>query len=257
MTCHLEAHEGENHYKNRNSNLAEIFQGAKTDPNYNLHDATIISHHMFVCGDLNYRIKLDTGDEAAGDGSDKKKDLKKSKTKRVVGKVKKSMAGKALRSSMSKGSEREGDDILNMSTEDINAGYPSAAVSSPTVAANGEEEKTAHEIHFEKAKELVDAEDWKTLNDGDELVSALTKKECLAEFTTLPCNFPPTFKVARCEGYEYNEKRTPSYTDRILWKSADGLKDNVVPFLYEPCPEFITSDHKPIRGGYSVKTNTG
>ena len=256
MTCHLEAHEGENHYKNRNSNLAEIFQGAKTDPNYNLHDATIISHHMFVCGDLNYRIKLDTGDEAAGDG-DKKKDLKKSKTKRVVGKVKKSMAGKALRSSMSKGSEREGDDILNMSTEDINAGYPSAGVSSPTAVANGEEEKTAHEIHFEKAKELVDAEDWKTLNDGDELASALTKKECLAEFTTLPCNFPPTFKVARCEGYEYNEKRTPSYTDRVLWKSADGLKDNVVPFLYEPCPEFITSDHKPIRGGYSVKTNTG
>lgn len=48
-----------------------------------------------------------------------------------------------------------------------------------------------------------------------------------------------------------------SYTDRILWKSADGLKDNVVPFLYEPCPEFITSDHKPIRGGYTLKTNKG
>lgn len=46
-----------------------------------------------------------------------------------------------------------------------------------------------------------------------------------------------------------------SYTDRILWKSADGLADNVVPFLYEPCPDFITSDHKPIRGGYVVKPN--
>lgn len=48
-----------------------------------------------------------------------------------------------------------------------------------------------------------------------------------------------------------------SYTDRILWKSADGLADNVEPILYEPCPGFITSDHKPIRGGYLVKTISG
>jgi len=92
------------------------------------------------------------------------------------------------------------------------------------------------------------------LNDGDELAKALEKNECLVGFKTLPCNFPPTFKVARGEGYQYNEKRTPSYTDRILWKSAAGM-DNVVPFLYEPCPDFITSDHKPIRGGYTLNTN--
>lgn len=46
-----------------------------------------------------------------------------------------------------------------------------------------------------------------------------------------------------------------SYTDRILWKSAEGMVNNVIPFLYEPCPEFITSDHKPIRGGFAVKLN--
>merc|ERR1712194_620031 len=64
-------------------------------------------------------------------------------------------------------------------------------------------------------------------------------------------------KVERGEGYQYIEKRTPSYTDRILWKSAHGMSSNVVPFLYEPCPDFITSDHKPIRGGYALKTNKG
>ena len=64
-------------------------------------------------------------------------------------------------------------------------------------------------VHFAQAKALVDAEDWKTLNDGDELAMALKKKECLVGFTTLPCNFPPTFKVARGEGYQYTEKRTP------------------------------------------------
>jgi len=55
--------------------------------------------------------------------------------------------------------------------------------------------------------------------------------------------------------YEYNEKRTPSYTDRILWHSADGMESNVMPFLYEPTPDFITSDHKPIRGAFAVKMN--
>ena len=46
-----------------------------------------------------------------------------------------------------------------------------------------------------------------------------------------------------------------SYTDRILWKSAEGMANNVIPFLYEPCPDFITSDHKPIRGAFAVKLN--
>lgn len=48
-----------------------------------------------------------------------------------------------------------------------------------------------------------------------------------------------------------------SYTDRILWKSAHGMANDVVPFLYEPCPGFTTSDHKPVRGGYLVKTKKG
>jgi len=190
FTAHLAAHEGEQYYAARNHSIAEIFRGAKTDPNLNFLDAAVLSHHIFVCGDLNYRIRLD--DEVSGSSCPQKKE----------------------------------DD-----------------------GANGS--------HFAQAKALVEAEDWTTLNDGDELQMALTKKECLCGFKTLPCNFPPTFKVARGEGYQYNEKRTPSYTDRILWKSADGMRDNVLPFLYEPCPDFITSDHKPIRGGFTVKLNKG
>eukprot|EP00986_Skeletonema_menzelii_P011715 scaffold6137_cov159-Skeletonema_menzelii.AAC.2 len=33
------------------------------------------------------------------------------------------------------------------------------------------------------------------------------------------------------------------------------MTSNVIPFLYEPCPDFITSDHKPIRGAFAVKLN--
>jgi len=44
-----------------------------------------------------------------------------------------------------------------------------------------------------------------------------------------------------------------SYTDRILWKSLDGIDMNVHPLSYHPCLGFITSDHKPIRGAFTVK----
>ena len=156
MTAHLAAHEGEAYYRSRNSGMARILNGAKTDPNYNLQDASIISHHMFVCGDLNYRTNFGNVSPAARGGGD-------------------------------------GDGV------DVVPSYD--AIVEDALAANGS--------HFDRAKELVDAEDWGALNDGDELNMALRKKECLVGFTTLPCNFPPTFKVAREEGYKYNQKRTP------------------------------------------------
>jgi len=33
------------------------------------------------------------------------------------------------------------------------------------------------------------------------------------------------------------------------------MKEAVTPNTYEPCPDFITSDHKPIRGSFTVKLN--
>jgi len=230
MTAHLEAHEGAAHLQNRNKNLAEIFAGAKTDPHYQMHDATVLSHHMFVCGDLNYRTNF-LGD--GGDDYSTSKDKKKGKRDKMKRGISKAVVSARKLTSPSH-SSNDGNDVAG-------------------ATASKEERGKDNGSHFARAKELVDAEDWKALNEGDELARALEKKDCLVGFETLPCNWPPTFKVARGEGYQYNEKRTPSYTDRILWKSAHGMEDNVVPFLYEPCPDFITSDHKPIRGGYVVK----
>jgi len=75
------------------------------------------------------------------------------------------------------------------------------------------------------------------LNDYDGLGQALTKKECLDGFMMLPCHVPPTFKATRQDGYAYNTKRTHSY--------ADGFESILSPICYCPCPDFITSDHKP------------
>ena len=46
-----------------------------------------------------------------------------------------------------------------------------------------------------------------------------------------------------------------SYTDRILFTSAEHLADKLKPLTYEPCPEFASSDHKPIRGAFAIQLN--
>jgi len=110
-------------------------------------DTTIYSHHMFVCGDLNYRIRF-------------------------------------------------GENSVNTNNNNNDG-------------RNSGEEQPDNGSHFDQALKLVQEEKWDELNAGDELAMALKKKECLVGFETLPCNFPPTFKVAREKGYVYNEKRTP------------------------------------------------
>lgn len=96
---------------------------------------------------------------------------------------------------------------------------------------------------------------WRELNKADELFRALRDKDMAVGFRTLPCYFPPTFKVQRGEGFVYVDNRRPSYTDRILWKCGDLLDSKVVPTAYEPVEQFVTSDHKPIRGAFEIELN--
>lgn len=202
MTCHLEAHEGITHYTNRNKNLAEILNGAKTDPAYNMQDATIISHHMFLCGDLNYRIKFSEYEA-------------KEEKKGIVGGMKKMMKGISFKGGVAApGSPKvEGDKTDAGGRELVAADSPTKTgdeqQAAAAVPAGEKKDEPANGSHFNQAKALVVAEDWKALNGGDELAVALKQKECLVGFSTLPCHWPPTFKVARGEGYQYNEKRTP------------------------------------------------
>jgi hypothetical protein len=56
-------------------------------------------------------------------------------------------------------------------------------------------------------------------------------------------DFPPTFKIDRLTG-TYDEKRIPSYCDRILFKSKDGQGLNQ---LLLASPQNVTSsDHQPV-----------
>jgi hypothetical protein len=108
------------------------------------------------------------------------------------------------------------------------------------------------EQHKQIVRDMVARKDWDALNKIDELQRALKSKECLVGYHTLFCNFPPTFKVERQVGYEYIDKRRPSYTDRILWKTNHGYETKLRPLIYEPIDEFSSSDHKPVRAAFSV-----
>jgi hypothetical protein len=109
--------------------------------------------------------------------------------------------------------------------------------------------------HILASHNLAAEGDWETLNQHDELSRALAEKKCLVGWKTPYCNFDPTFKVARQDGYEYNILRSPSYTDRILYKALDQLEEALQVSLYEPISSFTSSDHKPIRGAFEIQLN--
>lgn len=58
--------------------------------------------------------------------------------------------------------------------------------------------------------------------------------------------FPPTFKVERQAGVQFQHKRTPSYCDRVLWKSMPAREAGLVQTYLGSLPAVSTSDHKPV-----------
>ena len=132
-----------------------------------------------------------------------------------------------------------------------------------------EEQKMAMSIHNEEEykqviHQLIAEKQYDTLNDMDELHRGLYNKDCLVGYETLLCNFPPTFKVERQSGYHYIDKRRPSYTDRILYKSNLSNRNTnttipatatIQPLLYEPIDQFQSSDHKPVRAAFTIQLN--
>ena len=109
--------------------------------------------------------------------------------------------------------------------------------------------------NLEMGHKLAANKDWETLYAADELMKGIRQGEVFHGFATPRCNFNPTFKVTKdMREYKYNPKRTPSYTDRILYKTCDGYESRISTDAYHPCADFITSDHKPIRGVFSFTT---
>ena len=106
---------------------------------------------------------------------------------------------------------------------------------------------------------LIADKQWGKLLEYDELFDHINSGKILQNFRTVAPNFRPTFKVLRhVDGSErdlkayYNDKRTPSYCDRILWHSLPGLREKVRVHKFESCEDFKSSDHKPVMARFSV-----
>ncbi|GAA5970439.1 hypothetical protein JCM11641_001710 [Rhodosporidiobolus odoratus] len=101
--------------------------------------------------------------------------------------------------------------------------------------------------------QLVEKEEWELLQRFDQLklLQSQDPTFTLSRFSEAPLTFPPTFKfdIGTLSTYDTSEKRrTPSWTDRILWLSRRKGADQgaVVCESYESCGEVTMSDHKPV-----------
>ena len=86
--------------------------------------------------------------------------------------------------------------------------------------------------------------DWQELANHDQLTREVRAGRVLGNFELCPINFEPTFKRVKGEVYGFNEKRVPSYTDRICYHSLEGFRGNVRNTYFNTNTEISFSDHK-------------
>ena len=106
---------------------------------------------------------------------------------------------------------------------------------------------------FEELVALIEAGRQAEMLEADQLRRALQHGDVLSGFTEgNVAAFAPTFKVRRRPGSTYKVGRTPSWCDRILWKSMPAIAANVRLTLLRSLPAVSTSDHKPVTACFDV-----
>uniref|UniRef100_A0A1B6E485 phosphoinositide 5-phosphatase n=3 Tax=Clastoptera arizonana TaxID=38151 RepID=A0A1B6E485_9HEMI len=94
----------------------------------------------------------------------------------------------------------------------------------------------------------------------DQLTANILEGSVFREFEEGPLTFAPTYKYdPGTQTYDSSQKqRTPSYTDRILYKTRRNGSDLSTKCLaYASVPCFCTSDHKPVWGLFRCHVRPG
>ncbi len=130
---------------------------------------------------------------------------------------------------------------------------------------------------------MIVREQWTDMLQLDELNREIAAGRILNGFVALQPAFYPTFKRSRnlsivtqkhrpshdhlgkgnfvpeerVVSEFYNEKRMPSFTDRILYKSMPAFAADVTPRFFEACEQTMSSDHKAVRASFSVRISEG
>lgn len=119
---------------------------------------------------------------------------------------------------------------------------------------NGED-LSALDIDF-----LVKTKKLKFLLDRDQLKAVMAAGEAFAELNENVITFPPTYKY-EFFSQEYDLKRRPSWTDRILYKVNadvyDDVKLNAEQLNYKSHSSYIQSDHRPVTGEFNIIVRPG
>ena len=105
---------------------------------------------------------------------------------------------------------------------------------------------------FEEVQTLLKEKQFDKLYAADQLKNSIENGKAFTGFKEAPIEFPPTFKVRRQDGYEYNPQRVSSWCDRILYKSLPSCEGNIVVKSYEAISKSSTSDHKPVRAAFEI-----
>jgi hypothetical protein len=104
-----------------------------------------------------------------------------------------------------------------------------------------------------QVEQFIENKSYSALIQYDQLKKEHSDGRVFREFNEGPINFPPTYKYdINSDDYDTSEKaRTPSYTDRILWRSI--FPDVQAKQLYYGRAEVKTSDHRPVSSMFDVE----
>ena len=90
------------------------------------------------------------------------------------------------------------------------------------------------------------------LLNNDELCEQMRLGRVFQGFVEAPVSFPPTYKYdVGSDDFDTSEKqRTPSWTDRIVWKRNP---ERMLLERYDSCRTVRTSDHRPVFAHFLVR----
>ncbi|KAF7406486.1 hypothetical protein HZH68_005855 [Vespula germanica] len=102
---------------------------------------------------------------------------------------------------------------------------------------------------------LVKKNQLNLLLERDQLKLVMRNGDAFAELNENVIEFPPTYKF-EFASQEFDLKRRPSWTDRILYKVNADVYDDVtlsaVQLNYKSHSNYIQSDHKPVTGEFDI-----
>ena len=107
---------------------------------------------------------------------------------------------------------------------------------------------------FDKVLSLVRNQNLAHLQKADTLIYQMTTQASFVGFQEGPINFLPTYRMIKgAAGYNNKNNQNPSYTDRVLYRSAPGESKNLSLQWYEAAMGITLSDHRPIAAGFEFE----